>query len=993
MPLPATSLVPPALPDMPSLRRVKRAGLLLGLLLAAGLGFVLAHDWQARHAAAQRQAMALATGTQRLMAVELRNLERAMRGIAADAHELFGRVPEQAPALLSDSMRGVASRHAEIESIVVVDDRGMAITDGRGDASLRGWAVPARRGVGGVLYIGPPEQGLNGEWLLRLAVDMGNDRWILVRLRRAELQSLVDGLDVGRRGVVSMTDVDGFVLARTTYPGARRGAPVGPLHLPRGSFNRDPQIVPMGAHVSVLDGVHRIAAAGTAPPYPIRVYAGLDRRDVLAPWWTLFGVSALVFLFYVAGFVYLLRSLGRAARRQARLQAELRAGDEELRLAHQVGGIGTWSIAPDGEQLQWSPQTAEMFQSSLTGLSVAEFLQRVHEQDRRRIVRSLARAWRGDEPLDITFRLFLPELGERWVSARGALVEDGHPGRRMTGTVVDISERVEIQSIALDAQRQFRLIFELNPLPCLLFDAETGLFLEVNPAAIREYGYSRDQFLHLRLADIEPALQEPLHGSTAPYVGESAVPLLHVHRRRNGSLLDVRVHTSQLEIAGIRARLVLAENVSDHMAHQRELAYRASHDAATGLLTVRALAEWLDREQGDARYHIAHVELRGLQLIGDTLGRETGEVVLRNLKQRLKALAERYGWLAFQPAEDFVFAIAGEHSLSMVVEVLVASLSEPVQGRDSFHQLDLRIGVASHPDDGAAAEEVIGKAAQAAHAAREESEPVVRFNAGIEARLSERLHLAGRLHQAIDRNEFVLHFQPIFDCRQRRPAALEALVRWRTAEDAWMLPGEFIQLCEDTGLILPLGRWVLREAARAQRRLADAGWRDLPVAVNVSALQFHHSDLAADVAAACEEFGVSRGGLHVELTESSLMRQPQRALRAMHGLHAQGVCISLDDFGTGFSSMSYLQHMPLDSLKIDRSFVGDVELEARNASICRALITLGHNLGLKIIAEGVEHPAQLAWLTANGCDQVQGWLLGRPAPLEALLAQLQPAPA
>ena len=990
MPPPATAYI--SLPDMPPLRRVTRAGLLLGLLLAIGLTLLLVNDWRARCDAAQRQALALATGTQRLMSLELRNLERAMRGIGADAQELFGHVPDQAPELLSDAMRGVASRHGEIESIVIVDDRGMAITDGRGDASLPGWTVPARRGAGSTLYVGAPEQGLDGEWLLRLAVDMGNDRWILTRLRQAELQNLLTGLDVGRYGVVSLTDVDGFVLARTHYPGAQPGGRMPPLHLPPGSFNRDPRIVAMGDHASVLDGIHRIVAAGTAPPYPIRVYAGLDKHEVLAPWWTLFGVSLLVFGFYVAGFVYLLRSLRRAARRQARLQAELRAGDEELRLAHQVGGIGTWSIAPDGEQLQWSPQTAEMFQSALPGLRVPEFLQRVHPQDRRRIARALARAWRGDEPLDITFRLVLPELGERWVSARGALVEDGHPARRMTGTVVDVSERVEIQSIALDAQRQFRLIFELNPLPCLLFDAETGLFLEVNPAAIREYGYSREEFLRLRLADIEPALQDPLDAPSLPLFGDSAVPLLHVHRRRNGGLIDVRVHSSQLEIAGIRARLVLAENVSDHIAYQRELAYRASHDAATGLLTVRALAEWLDREQRDARYHIAHVELRGLQLIGDTLGRETGEAVLRNLKQRLKALAERYGWLAFQPAEDFVFAIAGQHSLDVVIEVLVASLSEPVQGRDSFHQLDLRIGVASHPDDGQAAEEVIGKAAQAAHAAREESEPVVRFDAGIEARLSERLHMAGRLHQAIDRNEFVLHFQPIFDCRQRRPVALEALVRWRTGEGGWMLPGEFIQLCEDTGLILPLGRWALREAARAQRRVADNGWRDLPVAVNVSALQFHHSDLAADVAAACEEFGVARGGLHVELTESSLMRQPLRALKAMHGLHAQGVCISLDDFGTGFSSMSYLQHMPLDSLKIDRSFVGDVELETRNASICRALITLGHNLGLKVIAEGVEHEAQLVWLSANGCDQVQGWLLGRPAPLDELLARLRPAP-
>jgi len=973
---------------MPHLRRVTVAGVLLGVLLGITLALVLTDQWHARVNAAQRQAMALANGTQRLMSVELRNVERAMQGIAADAHDLFAHVPDKAPELLSESVRGVVERHAEIESIVIVDDHGMAITDGRGDRSLPAWTVPARRGPGSQLYIGTPEQLPDGEWLLRLAVAMGDNRWVLTRLRRAELQRMVADLDVGRDGVVSLADVEGNLLARSSDHDSMHA----PIHLPVDTFSATGKIEPLGDLVSAVDGRHRITAAGTAPPYPIRVYAALDRHEVLAPWWMLLGATVLLYACYLAGFSYLLRSLRRADRRQLRLQAELRAGDEELRLAHQAGGIGTWAISPDGEQIQWSPQTAEIFESPLVGLKVAEFMTRVHPHDRRQVARALARAWRGDELLDISFRLLLPELGERWVAVRGALVEDGHPSRRMTGTVIDVSERVEIQSLAMDAQRQFRLIFELSPLPCWLFDAQTGVFLEVNPAAVREYGYSRDEFLRMHLSDIEPALRNHPHAPNLAPSADSVAPLLHVHRRRNGSLLDVRVHTSQLEIAGIRARLALAENVSDHMAYQRELAYRASHDAATGLLTVRALAEWLDREQATARYHIAHVELRGLQLIGDTLGRETGEAVLRNLKQRLKALAERYGWLAFQPAEDFVLAIAGQHSADMVVEVLVASLSEPVQGRDSFHQLDLRIGVAAYPDNGDTAEEVIGKAAQAAHAAREESEPVVRFDSAIEARLSERLRLAGRLHQAIDRHEFVLHYQPIFDAATRRPVALEALLRWRTGDDSWVFPNDFIQLCEDTGLILPLGRWALREAARAQRRLADHGCRGLPIAVNVSALQFHHSDLAADVAAACEEYGVARGGLHVELTESSLMRQPMRALKAMHGLHSQGVCISLDDFGTGFSSMSYLQHMPLDSLKIDRSFVSDVDSEARNASICRALITLGHNLGLKIIAEGVEREAQLAWLAANGCDQVQGWLLGRPAALETLLATLPRMP-
>jgi len=981
-PTPTAAVPRPGPPEhTPHLHKVAVAGVLLGALLALVIALVLINDWRSRGEAAQRQAMALATGTQRLLGFELRNLERALLGIAADGRALFERVPEQAPRLLSEAVRGVVGRHGELESIVIVDGRGAAISDGHGDPTLPAWAVPSRRGRGSALYIGPLEK-TDGRWLLRLAVPMEDGRWVLTRLRTSELQQIVSGLDVGRHGVVSLTDAEGTLLARSLAP-----ANVVGRRIPQGSPGKHGRISPLGVHASGLDGVRRIAAAGTPPPYPIRVYAALDRDEVIAPWWTLLALAVSLFLFYLAGFAYLLRSLARAERRQRRLQAELRAGDEELRLAHQVGGIGTWSIGADGQHVRWSAQTAEMFQTPLTGLSVDEFLQRVHPHDRRRVRHILRRAWHGEEPFDMTCRLLLPELGERWVAARGALVEDGHPDRRMTGTVVDVSERVEIQTLAMDAQRQFRLIFELNPLPCMLFDAQTLAFLEVNPAAVREYGYSREEFLRMRLSDIQPAV--PDAASLPPLPAAGSDPGLFVHRRRDGSLIDVRVHTSQLEVAGIRARLALAENVSDYLAYQRELAYRASHDQATGLLNVRALAEWLDRERAGAGYAIAHLQVRGLQLIADTLGREAGEAVLRNLSQRLRSLAERYGMLAFQPAEDFVLAIEARHPTETVIEVLVATLAEPVPGRDSFHQLDVRIGIAVNPQDGSLAEEVIGKAAQAAHAAREEGVSVERFHAGIETRLGDRLRMAGRLHQAIDRGEFLLHYQPIFDCARRRPVALEALLRWRGPDGQLMPPGEFIQLCEDTGLILPLGRWALRQAARDQRRLAERGWRSLPIAVNVSALQFHNSDLAAEVAAVYAEFGVPRGTLHVELTESSLMRQPQRALAAMHALHAQGVCISLDDFGTGFSSMSYLQHMPLDSLKIDRSFVVDVEHDARNASICRALITLGHNLRLKVIAEGVEREAQLQWLAEHGCDQAQGYLLGRPSPLEDLLLQLR----
>ncbi|MDH0019322.1 EAL domain-containing protein, partial [Stenotrophomonas sp. GD04028] len=275
----------------------------------------------------------------------------------------------------------------------------------------------------------------------------------------------------------------------------------------------------------------------------------------------------------------------------------------------------------------------------------------------------------------------------------------------------------------------------------------------------------------------------------------------------------------------------------------------------------------------------------------------------------------------------------------------------------------------------------------AAHAARAEGNVVVWFDAAVTTRLADRLRLAGRIHAAID-NEFQLYFQPIRHASDGSPAALEALLRWPQADGSFIPPNEFIQLCEDTGLILALGRWVIRAAAKAQRRLVEAGWGELPIAVNVSAVQFFNSDLVAEFTRAQQEFGLARGALHVELTESSLMRKPAQAMQTMQRLHEQGISVSLDDFGTGYSSMSYLQHLPLDILKIDRSFVADVETNPRNASICRALLSLGHSMGLTIIAEGVETPGQLDWLAAHGCDQVQGYLLGRPAPLERIIEAL-----
>jgi len=965
------------------LRTIVWLGASLGVLLAIGLVAMLTNDYQRRQEAAQRQSSALATGAQRLLRLELRNLERAMQGIAEDGALLFRRVPAQAPDLLDDAISGVLQRHAELHSIVVVDEHGRALTSGSGDLQLPLWAVEDNRGSSSQLYIGPPQAQDASRWVLPLALRMGEDRWLLARLRTDELHSIISGMDTGESGVVSITDRYGYVLARSPDPVGVVGHRFG---LSKRDMLRRDALTPLGTETSGVDGIERISSLSTLAQYPLAVYTGLGRRDVLAAWWPYVQASVGVYLLYwmLFGAVYV--SLRRATRDQDSLTEELRTGHAELHMAHQVGKVCTWYVDEDACLLRWSPLAREIFDVQIDSLPVADFFARIHHDDTARMQVAFDAAFAGNGVLDETFRLVLAGGTIRWVSARGQRVAVVDRERRMIGALTDVSERVDALARAQQAERQFRLLFDRNPAPFWVFDPDTLRFLEVNEAAVRQYGYSRDEFLSMSILDIRPREGwEEIRGAIALARLGDVDAQVRLHQRKDGTVFEVRAHLARLDFDGRQACLVLAEDVSERLAYERDLAYHATHNPATGLLNTRALAAQLDEEGG--AYTIAYVQFRGLQLVSDTLGREVGDVVLQAMAKRLGGLGVRYGLLAFQPAEDFIFAIRDDHQRQTALDTLVQTVSEPVRGQDWLHQFEPRIGVAvKFEGDANTAEQVIGMAAQAAHAARDEGNVIAWYDNTVSSRLAERLRLAGRIHSAID-TEFELYYQPICHAADSSPAALEALLRWPQADGSFIPPGEFIQLCEDTGLILALGRWVIRSAAQAQRQLVDAGW-NLPIAVNVSAVQFFNSDLVAEFTRASQEFGLARGALQVELTESSLMRKPGQAKQTMQRLHEQGICISLDDFGTGYSNMSYLQHLPLDILKIDRSFVADVETNPRNASICRALLSLGHSMGLTIIAEGVETPGQHQWLAAHGCDQVQGYLLGRPMPLAKVIAQL-----
>lgn len=965
------------LPITRSTRTVAWSGIVLALMLAYLLGYFVYRDHHLRLQAAQRQSMALAEGTARLLRLELRNLERAMAGIAGDARHAFQTVPASAPVLLGEAVAGVVQRHQELHSIVIVDAGGQAITPGDG------FAIPSRlRGARPqVLSFGGLQQ-VDGEWVWPLLMAMEDGRWIVTRLRVAEIQRLVADLDTGREGVVTVMDHGGTVLARSRDASRYLG-------------RRYPEILPSGPPYAAstmirrsgVDGVMRITARMHLDDYGVFVSAGLGRAEVLRDWYLLLFGSLAVYALYWAGFLYLLRHIRQAARAQKRLVTEVGRAADGLRLAQRVGRTGSWMVLRSPPRVEWSEQVSEIFGLGQERHSACseEFYALVHPEDREPLRARFAQAWRSREPFVAEYRVIRPDGQVRWLLTRGGVVEQDGEVTRMTGTVLDITNERSAQARLLETERQYRLLFDRNPMPFWVFDLESLRFLEVNDAAVRHYGYSREEFLAMTILDIRPprdsvdVLQSLSEPAPTPE-GE-----LWKHVKKDGSVIDVQVRTDTISYNGRPAKLVLAEDISETLAYERELNYRASHDAATGLLNLPGLKTHLAAE-GKGPYALAYLQLRGLELVIDSLGQAVATRVLDILANRLESLADPWGESAFVPSEAFVVALRHGVDVDMAVTALHRAMTLPVEQGGSRRTLEAWVGVARF--DGTGFENAVSHAALAAHVARSQGVPSRTFDAPMAQAAGERLRMIGRIHVALEQRDFMLHFQPIYRLQDRHPVCLEALLRWPQADGGFVPPSQFIPLSEDAGLIPALGDWVMEEAAHCHRKLVEAGWGQLPIAVNVSPAQLRRRDFAERLIQLHERFGLPRGALHIEVTESMLLDSPESTMRTLRTLQKHGICTSLDDFGTGFSSMSYLHQLPLDALKIDQAFVRNVADDDRSAAICHAMISLGHSLGLTLVAEGVETQAQLDWLHRHHCDQVQGYLLARPMDLARTLEHL-----
>jgi len=434
-------------------------------------------------------------------------------------------------------------------------------------------------------------------------------------------------------------------------------------------------------------------------------------------------------------------------------------------------------------------------------------------------------------------------------------------------------------------------------------------------------------------------------------------------------------------------------DITERKKAEQQIEFLAYHDALTGLPNRLMLQDRVQQgiraaQDKNSQLALAFLDLDNFKKINDSLGHAAGDALLQALAQRLKDCARTIDTISRQGGDEFVLVLPELPHVDTILPVLrkiMAQLQEPFIWEGHELSSSVSIGIAAYPKDGSDFETLQKKADMAMYRAKEAGRNTYRFfdeNMNVEA--VEHLLLRNDLRRALERQQFTLYYQPQFDLLSRRIVGVEALLRWQHPDRGMVMPQHFIPVAEESGLIVAIGEWVIREACRQLRQWQEAGQPPLVVAINLSAVQFSQGHLEQTILSALHESGIDPQLLELELTESVLIQDGEQALACVKRLKQLGVKLSIDDFGTGYSSLAYLKRFDIDKLKIDQSFIRDLATDPDDAAIVRAIVQMAKSLGLKAMAEGVENEALLEILQAFGCDEVQGNLLAWPMPAHDL---------
>ncbi|WP_158227133.1 sensor domain-containing protein [Mangrovitalea sediminis] len=691
-----------------------------------------------------------------------------------------------------------------------------------------------------------------------------------------------------------------------------------------------------------------------------------------------------------------------------RVRTEQALAEETARLyeAHRIARLGDFSMTDTKGELMASPEFRRLLDVSdeepLTGANLPDYFV---EPDRSR----LREAWSLMEA-GVPLNCSLTRIGDRGslkhiqLRAECRRLEDG--SLMIAGTLMDVTDQQRLLKQVVERESRF-----------------TEMAAHV-PEVFWIYDHQQQEALYISLA-FEKIWEQPLTSTTDTWIHwhDSIHPddrhdvkmnLETCIRKKQSQEVIYRIRLQNGDQRWVRDRIYPIKGDADQLLRivgvtaditedrrQQDLLYRAAHfDTLTGLPNRNLFYQRLTQQCQDSKQHgspfaLLFIDLDRFKNVNDSLGHSAGDELLRQLADRLQNIIDRRGFIARLGGDEFaVLAARGSDQVELndLADTIMQTLTRPFSVHDHVSYLTVSIGIACFPRDGEDAESLLKNADMAMYIAKNRGRNHFEFFDANKVQASpERLRLESEMHQALERHEFDLFFQGQFDLRDETLVAAECLLRWHHPGRGLVSPANFIPLLEETGLILPVGDWVLQEACRVRRAWLDRGLQDISLSVNISASQINQAGLVDKLEGYLREYDLPPGTIELELTESSIMHEPARAGALIDRLRAIGVSIAVDDFGTGYSSLAYLKRFAPDVLKIDKSFIDDITTDNRDLDIVSGIIQLAHTLDSRVVAEGVETREQLNCLKDRGCDLVQGFLLARPASRAEFEQRLMPA--
>jgi diguanylate cyclase (GGDEF)-like protein/PAS domain S-box-containing protein len=575
-----------------------------------------------------------------------------------------------------------------------------------------------------------------------------------------------------------------------------------------------------------------------------------------------------------------------------------------------------------------------------------------------------------------------------WLEIGGAPVFDA--AGNVVGSIGvhnDVTERRSADEAVRESEARYRLMAD-NSTDLISRINREGVLLYASPAIKSLLGYEPWEVIGHPVFDlIENADGELVRTATESLTATGPLTFSYRAVRKDGTRVWFETTSRAVvdpETNDVIEIVSVSRDISERKRAEEQIEYQAYHDALTGLPNRRLFRDRLTVALAHARrakhpVAVMFLDLDSFKVVNDTLGHSLGDELLKIVGTRLSAVLREEDTIARMGGDEFTVLVANiksETDAPLIAQKLLDAVAQPLhlEGHELF--ITTSIGIALHPEDGDTAEALLKNADNAMYRAKEIGRNSYQLCApSVSQRSVDRLSVENALRRAIDRGEFELHYQPQIRGDSGEVVGMEALLRWNRPDHGIVMPETFIPIAEETRLIVPIGEWVLREACKQAMR-----WPRLRMAVNLSPRQFQQSDLREMIAAALDAAGLDASMLEVEITESTAMHNTERTVATMRSLREMGVRIALDDFGTGHSALNYLRSFPIDCVKIDQAFVHEIEVSASDRAIVSAVIAMAHGMGLRVTAEGVETEAQLQFLRGERCEEVQGYLFGRPAP-------------